>query len=135
MHVVIFVNGTQNTAHDFTGSWNFSLQSGTQTLVELEIQGYQEGDTITVNQKQVPIEASGFTEGYGVVSLQFNESQSAPASGESDQQDDSSQDIQDDGSAYESGYSDDADYEGYSDDSDVPETYDSNDYDSTDYGY
>ncbi|WP_289220435.1 helix-turn-helix domain-containing protein [Ileibacterium valens] len=71
MSVTVYVNGTQNTSHTFDQSWTYTFQSGTDTLIELEISGYQANDQITVNNTAVPLQETGFTDGYGVVTLQF----------------------------------------------------------------
>ncbi len=114
--VSVYLNGTASESHDFQGAWNYSFQSSADAVAELEISGYQNGDTLSINGTAVPLDSAGFTDGYGVITLTFAAADSSADQNAQESSEDEDPQTVPDGSeedgSYEEGYDE---YSGYDD--------------------
>lgn len=81
--VTLYLNGEQTGSQDIDGSWSYEFTASDACTLEIEMHGYSEADTVTVNGKALSLNPDGFSDGYGIVVLYFEKNTEPDSAAES----------------------------------------------------
>lgn len=67
--ISVYLNSELQTSDTVDGNWSWSCHPDRDSVLEVEIHSFTDGDTLKVDGTDVPLNPTGFNDGYGVVIL------------------------------------------------------------------